>query len=740
MARHRSDWRRHVVRRPDAPDTWEPPSPTAALGLFLATRALPEGPPRAFRDTDRLFEAFARGDLALDDAVRVQGRVTTAGRCLVGACLPPSVREPTRGVPWTRAYATEVLARITRELHVELAARAAEALERLGGFVAERSGLSVGLDDLAAPPERDAIIAEAFAGVAAAEAEGVALVSSVPEMRPLDYWVAAREQLRRVAQSRAPDDDPLAPFAAAADDPSLPARLRARVDLRPSRGGSIHDLPILHAPAQGLHPHEAAILAAEARREALAEARRDATVATLLHDLHAVLEDVRVVARDCGAPRSAAPRRDVLRCEAVGGVCGQCFGRDPDDATVPATGDPVGARAALAIARAARGLREQVFHICGMNSVREEVWRERGRATRAGTVRYVGLEVARVGGLSRLTLYEPRDDNARVCLGDGRLEVHRGPYLLEAFRVRRGSVLAAQDGATVDPGDLLFERHLAEIGALRASLPADVVATACWSEEPTDARVDSLTGLSRPAFTPGADDVTLALVDADGRPLVTHALHRTSAPRVASGDLVRRGDLLAFVLAEGEPWGGFPGADWLRGHLDARAPRPHDRALVAPCDARFEATERERLLLRTSGGHAVSLRLCRWKHVIVCNGDVVRAGDALTAGARCHHRLLRLWGEARLGAHLADEVEREASHQGVALDGAWVALAVRAMLAWRRVVRPGSTGLRRNAVVARDAFERVQRETAARGGEPARAVPVLRGFAAMARDQLRGGA
>ena len=140
MARHRSDWRRHVVRRPDAPDTWEPPSPTAALGLFLATRALPEGPPRAFRDADRLFEALARGDLALDDAVRVEGRVTTAGRCLVDACLPPSVRDPARGVPWTRAYATEVLARITRELHVELAARAAEALERLGGFVAERSG------------------------------------------------------------------------------------------------------------------------------------------------------------------------------------------------------------------------------------------------------------------------------------------------------------------------------------------------------------------------------------------------------------------------------------------------------------------------------------------------------------------------------------------------------------------------------------------------------------------------
>jgi len=56
------------------------------------------------------------------------------------------------------------------------------------------------------------------------------------------------------------------------------------------------------------------------------------------------------------------------------------------------------------------------------------------------------------------------------------------------------------------------------------------------------------------------------------------------------------------------------------------------------------------------------------------------------------------------------------------------------MLGWRRVLTPGDTGFRRHQIIEREAFERAQNETIARGGVLATFAPALRGVAAMARD------
>jgi DNA-directed RNA polymerase subunit beta' len=795
MARPRSDWSRYVVSLPDAPDTWDPPTPTAALGLFLATRVLPEGPLRAFRDAERLYEALARGDLALDDAVRVEGRVTTAGRCLVDACLPPSVRDPTRGVPWTRAYATEVLARITRELHVELAARAAAALERLGSFVAERSGISLCADDFAPPPGRDALVTETLVRIAAQQRRynDGRITDGERFNLTLDLWEAATAHGRALVERHARGvHHPLAAFTAALGDATLPTRLCAADGVQTSPRGEIYEAPVRHAPGDGFTPHEWVMLAAKARNEALAQLERDRVAVSLLHDLHMVLADTRVVADDCATRGSMQLRRDTLaeedgeptlgaraegrvlaedvsdrdgamlacagavvtpararaldtaavavvrvrdvrRCEATGGVCVRCLGRDPDDATTPVLGDAVGARAAFAIARAARTFRRDVF-IIGSSGC---IWpydanRDTVRATADGALRCEGLEWAWVA--------ERGDAPARVCLAGGRVAVRRGAFVMESFRVHAGDVLVAEDGATVRADDVLLHRPREGVRALRALLPEGVVATAQWSEAPDDELVDARTGLSRWGFFPGPDDVMLTLVDAAGRVLAAHPLPRITVPRVASGALVRRGDALATLLLERERFDRRRGTEWLREHLDARPPKAHEAAVIAPCDGRVEAYEAQRVVLRTDDERTLSVRRGRAKHLFVREGDFVRAGDALSDGARSHHRLLRIWGADRLVEHMLDELAQQTSLHPGRVAGAWWSLAVRAMLAWRRVVRPGDTGLRRNVVIARDAFERVQRETAARGGELARAVPVLRGFAAMARERLRGGA
>lgn len=128
------------MRKQDVEYPLGPGAPTAiaGLGLHLATRTLPGPRARAYRDCDRVVEAHARGALALDDTIRVGGWTTTAGRYLVAQCLPPSYRDAA-DAPWDAARGERLIERVTRELHVEIAARAVAALEQLGRFIADRS-------------------------------------------------------------------------------------------------------------------------------------------------------------------------------------------------------------------------------------------------------------------------------------------------------------------------------------------------------------------------------------------------------------------------------------------------------------------------------------------------------------------------------------------------------------------------------------------------------------------------
>jgi hypothetical protein len=388
------------------------PSPHASLGLHLATRTSPISPAIAYRDLDHVLEAHARGALALADTIRVDGWTTTAGRYLVAACLPPAFRDHA-DAPWDAQRGVAVLAQITRELHVELAARSVTALEQLGRYVADRSGFSLCLDDFAAPRELDEILAAVSARTAEAnqDYEDGMYTDGERVNRVNNSWRQAADAVRIDARKQAPDLDPLAACAASAPGTPSPEELRSfrgvrdlRHDVVPGQTGTL---------AGGFGCHEYCLSCAEARAATTQTRARLDQADLLLRDLFAVLGDVDIVANDCSTSRGMSVRaldlpggpaslaailegrvtaaavatvagellatanqlitpalarriadaqlpsvqlRDVRTCDATGGVCARCFGLAPEDATWPTVGDDVGARAAEAIAAAAIAL------------------------------------------------------------------------------------------------------------------------------------------------------------------------------------------------------------------------------------------------------------------------------------------------------------------------------------------------------------------------------------------------
>lgn len=345
------------------------------------------------------------------------------------------------------------------------------------------------------------------------------------------------------------------------------------------------------------------------------------------------------------------------------------------------------------------------------------------RTIGGGTVRHVGL-----------AWIECPDEPGIVgeCTKGGVVEVLWNGMPMETFDVRPGDQILVPDGATAVAGAWLF-RHGGWSRRLRADIPAGVRAVVHWSEPLGGGPVDELTGLSRARFGEGEGDVGLALVLDGG--LTKVSVPRDATPVVQEGEVVVRGQTLA-RLSFPRSREQLSGVSALRDFLDARVdPRRHTRAL-APCDGRVEEIERKHVVIRAADGTRCVVRRGRSPTLLVREGAEVRAGDALDAGERDHHALLRIWGEARLAEHLVEELEVEMARRSLAVPRAYVALVVRSMLAWRRVVRPGDTGLRRHRVVSRRDFEAAQRETAARGGAPAVAVPALRGVAWMARRIL----
>ncbi len=408
----------------DEPLTWTLPSPTACAGIALATRDDAATPVRAFRDAEDLWAAVSRDELSWSTTVFCARVVSTVGRHLVARCLPPSMNPPpTEGV-WSAARIQRTLELVARDVHIEIAGRAAEALEAFGMLVAERSGLSLAMDDFAADPtarRKSVVDAEAQVIAIMREHADGQITDGERYNRTIDVWSEAGSRAHyALARAESPHDT-LRVFLRSRLDLD-DARPRGAIAVRAKASGELLERPQLHSVGEGLDPHESMMRWMEVRPRVLRDQERDEIARDLGNDLHEVLDEVHIVEHDCGAHggrrwpvwrqlegdlaanadaltgrvlatdvitydgRTLAAAgtlvtariaqaigtarvpsvlvRDPIACESRDGVCARCVGLDPDDHTWLQVGDAIGARAAKRIAADSTQFGRRWFHIC----------------------------------------------------------------------------------------------------------------------------------------------------------------------------------------------------------------------------------------------------------------------------------------------------------------------------------------------------------------------------------------
>ncbi|HOR29338.1 MAG TPA: DNA-directed RNA polymerase subunit beta', partial [Candidatus Sumerlaeota bacterium] len=116
------------------------------------------------------------------------------------------------------------------------------------------------------------------------------------------------------------------------------------------------------------------------------------------------------------------------------------------------------------------------------------------------------------------------------------------------------------------------------------------------------------------------------------------------------------------------------------------------------------------------------------RHLIVRDGEKVKAGDPLTDGSVNPHDLLRIKGEKEVQEFLLGEVQEVYRLQGVTINDKHIESIVRQMLRKVVVEDVGDTRLLYGQMLDKFEFQEENERTIAEGGKPAVARPKLLGL------------
>jgi len=421
--------------------------------------------------------------------------------------------------------------------------------------------------------------------------------------------------------------------------------------------------------------------------------------------------------------------RSVLSCTQEHGVCALCYGRDLARGRMASMGEAVGVIAAQSIGEPGTQLTMRTFHIGGAASQRAET--SKWEAKFSGTLEYTSARVVSTQE-GRWTIMN-RKAQAKIIDDNGReLELRSLPV---------GSTLIKQAGSKVSRGETIAEWDpfampiLTDVaGKVRFS---DIVEGVTMREQ-----LDKDTGLSRrvilePADTDNRPEISIRdshghiIKSPDTNQPARFFLPAKAELMVEDGDMVEAGATLARIPREimrnRDITGGLPRVAEL---FEARVPK--DPAIISEIDGMVsfgkDVKRKQKVIITPEHGEQKEYLIPRGKHIIVHEGDYVRAGEPIVDGPANPHDILTVLGTKELQKYLVDEVQEVYRLQGVSIHDKHIEVIVRQMLKQVKIIDPGGTTFLINEQVSRYQFDKANEVAVEKGLPAATAKPVLQGI------------
>jgi len=413
--------------------------------------------------------------------------------------------------------------------------------------------------------------------------------------------------------------------------------------------------------------------------------------------------------------------RSVLTCEAKFGVCRKCYGRDLATGKLVEIGEAVGIIAAQSIGEPGTQLTMRTFHIGG--AVGKALEQSEHRAQSQGKVRFINLKLVR------------RQDGTLIALNrQGEIAIE-GPEgrIVEKYPVIYGAKIKVEEGKEVKPGDLLVEWDpytnpiITETdGKVKFG---DIIAGVTVDEkiDPTTGRVSIVVrDYKLTDYRP-----RVSIKDEKGRTKARYELPVGAIISVQEGDYVHAGDIIARIpretLKAKDITGGLPKVTDL---FEARKPKEY--AVISEIDGKVvfekEVRGKKKIVIQPEIGESQEYYISKGKHIVVREGDVVKAGDPLIEGSPNPHDILKIKGVKGVARFLVEEIQEVYRLQSVKINDKHFEVIVRQMLKKVKIKEAGDTNFMIGEIVDRVKFEEENERVLAMGGKPAVAEPIILGI------------
>lgn len=633
---------KHNLLKPSSGEPVVKPSQDVVLGCFFLTSTKPKltGEGKIFTDMNEAIMAHQEGivDLRAMIKVRVKSEIieTTPGRLLFNEILPEGIDYVNDTL--NKSGLQKIMAQVFAELGQEVTADLVDDVKDLGFKYATVSGISIGMDDLVIPKQRDGLIAEGEAKALdyVAQYQQGLITNEERYARTVDVWKHVGENIEsHLGETLAASDSTLQDDLESGARASLGQinKMSGMLGLMLSPSGRIIELPVRSNYKDGLGVLEYFISTHGARKGLTDTALRTSESGYLTRRLVDVAQDIVISENDCGDKEGYVMSRAEALAAGEEGLSAWIVGRTSMEKIVEPKSNEVIVKKGQLISDVA-----------------------------AKQIDVMGLETVLIRSIFK-------------CQSSwGLCQKCYGIDLAKGDPVRLGEAVGIMAAQSIgEPGTQLTmdTKHATGIGG-------DITQGLPRVEEIFEARapkgqaiLSEIDGTVK--ITKKDNKQVISVVPADQK-VTTYEL-KDMKPKIKTGATVTRSQVLA-QSADG-------------------------KKTIKAGGIGTVSVESSKIVLTHDSGNTREYTVSEYTTIEVKNGDLITVGQRLTEGSVNLQDMLRLQGEEAVQRYIIDEVQAIYLSQGQTIAAKHIEVMIRQMFSRVRIEEPNDTDFISGDIVSR---------------------------------------